>query len=523
VAFRVERRDPASIGLAREVLERWLQAIGPVAFVDLETTGLPESRSAEILEIGIVLLEPGTPDVGVARSLVRPARPIPPLVRRLTGISEEDAESAPPLAAIRDDVRDLLSDRRLVAHQVDFERAFLARDVDATLGAERFLDTQEILSLTHPDAPDALDVARMLGRLAQGAASGEARYRRAGQILYRRLPGSPWQALLEPGAPAVSAPGDFAAFARARFASSSASDGSESHDAVREVAEESFLHIGESEEEPVPFELEAIALALADGERGRRHFPGYRVRAEQLELAREFVVVLRDGGVAKLEGGTGVGKSLAYLAAAIPFAMERARAGEREPVLISTRTKLLQDQLLRNDIAAAARFLGYPELRALSIKGRANYVCERRLTASLSEAEDPALLDDLRADYAMLEACARIRPHGEVGTVPAALLRRHPRLRELLRASVAITTSCCAGRPTIRDSRTRSWTRATRWVASPRRSTRCARGRRRSPSGSTSSSVLRREGGGAAARAGASRRRPPPSSRRGPCVRIAVT
>ncbi len=49
--------------------------------------------------------------------------------------------------------------------------------------------------------------------------------------------------------------------------------------------------------------------------------------------------------------------------------------------MLSTRTKLLQDQLLRKDIAAAARFLGYPELRALSIKGRANYVCERRLSA----------------------------------------------------------------------------------------------------------------------------------------------
>jgi ATP-dependent DNA helicase DinG len=466
VAFRVERRDPASIGLAREVLERWLQAIGPVAFVDLETTGLPESRSAEILEIGIVLLEPGTPDVGVARSFVRPARPIPPLVRRLTGIGDEEVRSAPALAAIREDVRDLLSHRRLVAHQVDFERAFLARDVDASLGGDRFLDTQEILSLTHPDAPDlrletftrllldreerhralddALDAARVLARLAQGAASGEARYRRASRILDRRLPDSPWQALLESGAPAVSAAEDFAAFARARFASSSASGASESPDASDEVPEESFLHIGQSEEEPVPFELEAITQALADGERGRRHFPGYRVRAEQLELAREFVVVLRDGGVAKLEGGTGVGKSLACLAAAIPFAMERARAGEREPVLISTRTKLLQDQLLRNDIAAAARFLGYPELRALSIKGRANYVCERRLAASLAEADDPALLDDLRADYAMLEACARIRPHGEVGTVPAALLRRHPRLRELLRASVAARAEQCS-------------------------------------------------------------------------------
>ena len=57
--FRVERRDPASIGLALDALGPWLDAVGPVAVVDLETTGLAESRSAEILEIGILLLDPG--------------------------------------------------------------------------------------------------------------------------------------------------------------------------------------------------------------------------------------------------------------------------------------------------------------------------------------------------------------------------------------------------------------------------------------------------------------------------------
>ena len=49
------------------------------------------------------------------------------------------------------------------------------------------------------------------------------------------------------------------------------------------------------------------------------------------------------------EGGTGVGKSLAYHAAAIPFVMERAAGGDKEPVVVSTRTKLLQDQLLHKD------------------------------------------------------------------------------------------------------------------------------------------------------------------------------
>jgi Rad3-related DNA helicase/DNA polymerase III epsilon subunit-like protein len=460
LTFRVERRDPSSVGLALDALESWLGALGPVAIVDLETTGLPESRSAEILEIGVVLLDPGVETIGIAQSLVRPTRKIPSLITRLTGLTDEDVREAPRIETIRGDVREALAGRTLVAHQVDFERSFLRRDIDPNLAGALYLDTQEILSLSHPDAPDlrletftrllldreerhraldALDAAGVLSEIAVGARAGTQRYVEARRILSRHLEDSPWLGLLAPDAStssnSIDAEADFATFAT-QVSRESAAD---SPDATNR-----FVEIGATAENPVPFEMDAIIDALADGERGSRHFPGYRVRDEQLELAREFVHVFEDGGIAKLEGGTGVGKSLAYLAAAIPFAMARSDEGTREPVLLSTRTKVLQDQLLHKDIAAAARFLGYPELRALSIKGRANYVCERRLSAALGESRDPALMDELKIDFALLEACARIRPHGEVGTVPAALLRRHPRLRELLRASVAVRAEQCS-------------------------------------------------------------------------------
>ena len=476
MSFEIERRNPEDLGLDLAALRSWLSEIGPVAFVDLETTGLPESRSAEIIEIGLLLLDPDETTVGVGASLVRPSRPIPPLVSRLTGLVDADVESAPRMIQLRERVRDALAGRTLVAHQAEFERAFLRKEVDSGLGSARFLDTQEILALTHPDAgdlrletfvrsmldreerhrafEDALDAATIVGRIARGAILGVARYSEARRILARHLPSSPWRGLLE-GAASELADGeadelfvvgdDDEAFDFERFATGETEDAA----GVRPVppgseADARFLEIGASDEVPVPFELDAILDALSDEERGRRHFPGYRVREEQLTLVREFFHVFADGGIAKLEGGTGVGKSLAYLAVAIPFAIARAAAGAKEPVVLSTRTKLLQDQLLRKDIAAAARFLGHPSLRALSIKGRANYVCERRLSAALGEASDPALLDDLREDYALLEACARIRPNGEIGTVPAALLRRHPRLRELLRASVAVRSDQCS-------------------------------------------------------------------------------
>ena len=149
---------------------------------------------AEIIELGALLLDPGESTVGVVSTLVRPMRPIPALVSRLTGLHDDDVADAPRLIAIRDALRGALEGRVLVAHQADFERAFLSREIDRGLGAARYLDTQEILAFTHPDAPDlrletftrllldreerhralddALDAAAVLDRLARDATLG---------------------------------------------------------------------------------------------------------------------------------------------------------------------------------------------------------------------------------------------------------------------------------------------------------------------------------------------------------------
>jgi len=429
------------------VLQSFAAAVGPLAVVDLETTGLADDPEAEILEFGAVLIEAGQPQLGLMQCLVRPRHPLPRVVEQLTGLTDDDVAEAPRIAEVAGRLAAALEGRTLVAHNAEFERRFLARFVAPALSDARYLDTLDLLALTHPDArdlrlesftrrllgtderhralDDALDATRLLARVARGASAGELRYRTARQGLVSYAPESPWAALLAV-VPASEPVGE------GEPTSWGASDA------------RGFVEIGPSSESPVSFDEHAVAAVLADSERGRRHLPGYRVRPEQIELARHFVRNLAGGGSLLLEGGTGVGKSLAYLAAAIPFAMEPATGEQREPVVISTRTKLLQDQLLHKDIAAAARFLGYPELRALSIKGRANYVCERRLAAVLAEGREQSLFAEDRLAYAVLFACARTRSHGEVGTLPSALLRRYPRLRELLRRSVAPRSEQCS-------------------------------------------------------------------------------
>jgi ATP-dependent DNA helicase DinG len=417
-------------------LADFLSMTGPLAVVDLETTGLASDPSAEMLEFGAVLIEPESQSVATLESLIRPRGPLPRAVVRLTGITDSDVRDAPVLEDLAKPIASALRGRTVVAHNAEFERHFLSGFVSSQLGELSYLDTQDLLALTHPDASDlrletftremlaseerhralsdALDTLRVLSGAALGARRGERRYATARSALESYAPEMPWGRLLS-GAPLPS--GD--------------------------AKSSQYVGVPASDEPPVPFDADAIAGALADEARGSRHFEGYRAREEQIRMAREFVRVLSEGGRLLLEGGTGVGKSLAYLAAAIPFAMERAAGGIREPIVVSTRTKLLQDQLLGKDIPAAAAMLGHPGLRALSIKGRANYVCSRRLQQVLAEGREPRIFAEDRLAYAALAACARTRRYGEVGTLPGALLFRFPALRDLRRRSVAARAEQC--------------------------------------------------------------------------------
>ncbi|MFM7247508.1 MAG: ATP-dependent DNA helicase, partial [Actinomycetota bacterium] len=97
----------------------------------------------------------------------------------------------------------------------------------------------------------------------------------------------------------------------------------------------------------------------------RTALPEFRPRAGQERLAELIGERLERGGVLVAEAATGIGKSLAYLVPA-------AGCGQR--VVVTTATKALQGQLLREDLPLARIASGEP-LTAAVVKGRANYVC----------------------------------------------------------------------------------------------------------------------------------------------------
>ncbi len=122
--------------------------------------------------------------------------------------------------------------------------------------------------------------------------------------------------------------------------------------------------------------------------------PGYEVRPEQAELARAIARRIGEGEALVAEAGTGVGKSFAYL---LPTLLHATATGKK--VIVSTRTKALQEQLDRKDLPFLQAVLGREFTWTLAV-GRNNYVCLRRLGRAGKDASklfpDLELAEQLR-------------------------------------------------------------------------------------------------------------------------------
>jgi len=135
-----------------------------------------------------------------------------------------------------------------------------------------------------------------------------------------------------------------------------------------------------------PIEAEKVEHALTRGGALSSVLDGFESRPGQVAMALEVVRAYNDGKVAALEGGTGVGKSMAYLVPSLMLALQN-----KERVVISTNTINLQEQLIGKDIPLLARVFPEP-FKAVLVKGRANYLCLRKLDSALSEGD--FLLED---------------------------------------------------------------------------------------------------------------------------------
>ncbi|MFN2508108.1 MAG: ATP-dependent DNA helicase, partial [Chthoniobacterales bacterium] len=137
----------------------------------------------------------------------------------------------------------------------------------------------------------------------------------------------------------------------------------------------------------------------------------FEYRREQQQMAEAVAQALEQEQHLVVEAGTGVGKSIAYLAPAVLHALE-----QKKKAIVSTCTISLQEQLLYKDIPILKKILPV-EFEAALLKGRQNYLCPRRLERALQQAGELFTTSE-QTELARIAEWARRTTDGSLSDLP---------------------------------------------------------------------------------------------------------
>ena len=353
--------------------------------LDLETTGLNPDQDS-IIEIGAVKFQ-GHNVLDIFQTLVNPFRELPQFIQRLTGIAQRNVDRAPVFAAVAGDLEAFIGAHPIVGHNISFDLGFLSRH-GLQLNNESY-DTWDLASVLLP-----YSIAYSLARLAVQLEAEHTRHHRA--LSDAQATHQVFLSLLEKAQcldPAISAYIHHLA-SRARWPvgllfGAMPSSEEASHSSQIGLTGMDMESLGNRLGRPdrtvrhsngvKPVDEDEMAALLGPDGLFSRAFPGFEHRPQQVEMLRAVAGAINNGEHLMVEGGTGVGKSLAYLLPLVLYSLEH---GTR--VVVSTNTINLQEQLLQKDIPALVGVLEEKgiipkgEFRAVPLKGRANYLCLRR-------------------------------------------------------------------------------------------------------------------------------------------------
>ncbi|MEA3407944.1 MAG: exonuclease domain-containing protein [Chloroflexota bacterium] len=131
----------------------------PLAFCDVETTGLHPGRGDRVCEIAVLRCR-GDRVVKSFQHLVNPQRPVSRGAYAVHGIDDKQLRRAPLFAEVADDVLALLDDAVFVGHNAPFDLGFLSKELGLlgiTFVPEIVLDTLRLARRRYVYSSYALD------------------------------------------------------------------------------------------------------------------------------------------------------------------------------------------------------------------------------------------------------------------------------------------------------------------------------------------------------------------------------
>jgi DNA polymerase-3 subunit epsilon len=125
------------------------------AVIDFETTGLSPQQGDRAIEIGVAVFD-GDRVVDTYQSLMNPGVEVPYFIEELTGISQEMVEDSPASTTVMREVRAIIGDLPIVAHNASFDRNFYVAELEK-IGRyydDPFLCTMLIGRRLYPNSPN---------------------------------------------------------------------------------------------------------------------------------------------------------------------------------------------------------------------------------------------------------------------------------------------------------------------------------------------------------------------------------
>jgi len=354
----------------------------PVIALDIETTGLDPKKDA-IIEIGAAKHD-GKSIVDTWQSLINPGRTIPKMITQLTGITNQDVASAPPVTAVIHEFSDFVGDLPIIGHNISFDLAFLNQHTN--LAQNAVIDTFELASVLMPAATryslvslvEALGIDVSSHHRALDDAIGSLH---ACLKLREKANALPLQLIAELVQSARNIHWDGKWFftqvlkERSKGPLSARKTSEKEYGVFFQHPDEMLIPPLKTKDDIVPLDLEEVTEILSPGGLFSKYLDNFETRNEQIEMLQVVANAITNSQHLMVEAGTGIGKSYAYL---VPAALWSTKNNAR--VVISTNTLNLQDQLIEKDIPDVRKALGI-DLQAAVLKGRANYLCPRRLKA----------------------------------------------------------------------------------------------------------------------------------------------
>lgn len=355
------------------------------AVVDLETTGHSSKQGDRIIQIAIVFMRDWQIEKTYT-SFVNPKRKIPHFIQDLTHIKEEDVKHAEPFEAIAHEVYDMLQDCVFVAHNIDFDLPFLQEEFKRCGLPKWFgksMDTVELAKILYPTAYSykLSEIALELNIGLENAHRADDDAMATARLLkkcFEQLMSLPLETIQHLHTRSFKLKSGLAhLFFEALQIKRTKSSQLQHH----------FLYRGVPILQPQQQKIDADPVIYPASTEAKTQLfskvmTHFEVREGQFNMMDTVWNSLQHRTEILTEASTGIGKTLAYLIPSIVFAKQ-----QKQPVVISTYTSHLLDQLIQEELPKAKELLGC-DVRIAVLKGMEHYIDLDRFIESLVITED---------------------------------------------------------------------------------------------------------------------------------------